>query len=209
MKWWEKTVEYMFVMSVFCKQGQQNQQSLFLAPLDGKQEQAGDAIFSSDNSWILIEFKKDFEAICSERGKFDIESYSKAKKALSKSSGHHYIIFGQEKSNHSEGLELVACPYFSENGGFVLDLDKILKSGKKFSEFKSYVEQYIQFKKSSKNDTGTGTSSGTSTGMTIEDFALVAGVNKEGKIVTCLSLSEFQRELELKHKDIQHEERSL
>lgn len=91
----------------------------------------------------------------------------------------------------------------------MLGLDKILKSGKKFSEFKSYVEQYIQFKKSSKNDTGTGTSGGTSTGMTIEDFALVAGVNKEGKIVTCLSLSEFQRELELKHEDIQHEECSL
>lgn len=39
VRWWEKTVEYKFLMSVA------SQKKLFLAPLDGEHEQAGDAIF--------------------------------------------------------------------------------------------------------------------------------------------------------------------
>jgi hypothetical protein len=64
IRWWEKTVEYEFVMSVSREQG------LFLAPLDGEHEKAGDAVFSSDNRWVLIEFKKDEASVRTEKGKF-------------------------------------------------------------------------------------------------------------------------------------------
>lgn len=38
MKWWEKTVEYKFVMEMA------NAKKLFLSPLDGKEERAGDEL---------------------------------------------------------------------------------------------------------------------------------------------------------------------
>lgn len=39
-KWWEKTVEYRFVLTA-AEHG-----SMFAAPLDGEEEKAGDTIFS-------------------------------------------------------------------------------------------------------------------------------------------------------------------
>ena len=178
IRWWEKTVEYEFVMAM------SRQKRLFLAPLDGEHEKAGDAIFSSNNRWVLIEFKKDIGAFRSEMEKFI--SYADAKAALSSSDSHHYIVFGRESSTLPARLELCFRTYFSEK---VCNLDGILKSGQQFSEFKSYVEKYVKFKKEPRGGGGTG--------LTMEDFALVAGVNADNSIVECLSLSEFQRQLGL------------
>lgn len=180
IRWWEKTVEYKFVMEVA------RAERLFLAPLDGGHERAGDAIFSSNNRWVLIEFKKDSAAIRSEMEKFT--RYLEAKAALSSCDSHHYIVFGQASSSSPACLELCARTYFSEKEG------DILASGQLFHEFKKYVEQYIKFKKGPKGGGGTG--------MAMEDFALVAGVNADNDVVECLSLSEFQRQLGL---ELQHE----
>jgi hypothetical protein len=182
IRWWEKTVEYKFVMEVA------RAERLFLAPLDGEHERAGDAIFSSNNRWVLIEFKKDAAAIRTEMEKF--VRYSEAKAELSSFDSHHHIVFGQASSSSPARLELCACTYFSEKKG------DILASGKPFSEFKRYVERYIKFKKGSRGGGGTG--------MAMEDFALVAGVNADNDVVECLSLSEFQRQLELE-LELQHE----
>jgi hypothetical protein len=178
IRWWEKTVEYKFVMEVA------RAERLFLAPLDGEHERAGDTIFSSNNRWVLIEFKKDAAAIRTEMDKF--VRYSEAKAALSSSDSHHHIVFGKASSSSPARLELCACTYFSEKNCDTLD---ILASGKTFPEFKGYVEQYIKFKKSPRGGGGTG--------MAMEDFALVAGVNADNNVVECLSLSEFQRQLGL------------
>lgn len=178
IRWWEKTVEYEFVMAV------SRQKRIFLAPLDGEHEKAGDAIFSSNNRWVLIEFKKDLGAIRSEMEKFIC--YAEAKAALSSSDSHHHIVFGRESSALPARLELCARTYFSEVD---CDLNGILNSGQQFSEFKRYVEQYVKFKK--------GPRGGGGTGLAMEDFALVAGVNADNSIVECLSLSEFKRQLGL------------
>ncbi len=97
-------------------------------------------------------------------------------------------MFGQASSSSPARLELCARTYFSEKKG------DILASGKPFPEFKRYVEQYVKFKK--------GPQGGGGTGMAMEDFAMVAGVNADNEVVKCLSLSEFQRQLGL---EPQHE----
>jgi hypothetical protein len=97
-------------------------------------------------------------------------------------------VFGQASSSSPARLELCARTYFSEKKG------DILASGKPFPEFKRYVEQYVKFKK--------GPQGGGGTGMAMEDFAMVAGVNADNEVVKCLSLSEFQRQLGL---EPQHE----
>lgn len=176
IKWWEKTVEYEFVMAV------SRQKRLFLAPLDGEHEKAGDAIFSSNNRWVLIEFKKDLGAIRSEIAKF--VCYAEAKAALSSFDKHHHIVFGRKSATLPARLELCAQTYFSETS---CNLDGILSSGQQFPEFKSYVELYVKFKKGPRDGDGRG--------LTMEDFALVAGVNADNSIVECLSLSEFQQQL--------------
>lgn len=183
--WWEKTVEYKFVLLVA------SAEKLFLAPLDGRHERAGDAIFSSNNRWVLIEFKKDSAAINSEIKKF--KWYPDAKAALSSCDLHHHIVFGYTDSSSPEELKLRFRTYFSaEQCG---SLEELLNSGQQFAEFKNYVEQYIQFKKDSMS--GKGSTGGSGTEMTIEDFALVAGVNADNKVFQCLSLSEFQRQFGL------------
>lgn len=51
VRWWEKTVEYKFVIEFSDR--------LNLAPLDGKEETAlGDLIASMASRFFLIEFKK-------------------------------------------------------------------------------------------------------------------------------------------------------
>lgn len=180
LKWWEKTVEYQFVLLVA------QSRKLFLAPLDGGEERAGDAVFSSDNRWVLIEFKKDRDAISTEKKKFD--DYAAAHKALSAVDTHHHIIYGQESKESIQRLQLCSRTYFS---GKVCDLSGILSSGAKYDAFKKYVEQYTKFKKRPE-----GGSSG-SGGVTIDDLALVAGVNTDNNVVECLSLREFQRQLGL------------
>ena len=57
MKWWEKTVEYYFILKCLGD-------SISIAPLDGHEERGGDAILSSKHRWILIEFKKDEPGVC-------------------------------------------------------------------------------------------------------------------------------------------------
>ena len=178
VRWWEKTVEYKFLMSVA------SHKKLFLAPLDGEHEQAGDAIFSANNRWLLIEFKKDSTAIRSEMEKFT--QYDKARKILSPYDAHHYIVYGKASSSVPAKLELYAHTYFSR---VARNLNDLLSSGKQFPDFRRYIEQYIKLKKSQAGGSGSR--------MTIEDYSLVAGVNADNHVVECLSLSEFQRQLGL------------
>lgn len=180
LRWWEKTVEYQFVLLVA------QARKLFLAPLDGAQERMGDAVLSTENRWVLIEFKKNATAIATEKEKF--VSYQDAYDALSSSDAHHHIIYGQESKESIQRLQLCSQTYFS---GGRHDLAEILSSGIEYGEFKKYVEQYTEFKKAPK-----GESEG---GVTMDDLALVAGVNTDNNIAECLSLTEFQRELGLEH----------
>lgn len=182
IRWWEKTVEYEFVMIVAREKKQ------FLAPLDGDHERLSDLLLSSNNMWVLIEFKKDSTTIASEQKKFS--RYDEAKATLSGSDSHHHIVFGQVSSSSPASLMLNARTYFSKVKS---DVNEILKSGKSFPDFKQYVEKFIEFKKPPKSNES-------SDGRAMEDFSLVAGVNADNDTVACLSLNEFRRLFELEHE---------
>lgn len=190
LTWWEKTVEYKFVMLV----AQANK--LFLAPLDGGHERAGDSVFSTNNLWVLIEFKKDAASIGAEREKF--LDYEEARSSLVNRDGHHHIILGRLSTNDRLKLDLRFQTYFSENES---DLKSVLESGVPFSDFYNYVNDFIKFKKPDKR--------GSRSGGSMDEFALVAGVNADNEIVACLSLSEFLREFGLELGQEPEQERYL
>lgn len=194
LQWWKKTVEFQFVLAMA------REKKIFLAPLDGRQERAGDAIFSSNNRWVLIEFKKNAASISTEKKKFI--NYQEARTALSGWDGHHHLVYGLAPPTFTSGLLLRSQTYFP---GVGCDLPGILKSGVEFRVFKRYIKQYTEFKKGPDDGSGTGGL------LTMDDLALVASVTTENKIVGCLSLTEFQqqlRQLGLAHEQEHKIERS-
>lgn len=176
MKWWEKTVEYKFIKEFINLDD-------FVAPLDGNEEKAGDAIFSNDNHWVLIEFKKDESSIASEKDKF--EKYQEAKQALSSKDDHHIIVYG-ELSKESKNINLHAKTYFSEKA--ISQIAEALQSGIEIKKFKNYLDAFLQYKKGSKVEGGSG------------GYGFVAGVTNGGQITKCLTLEEFSEEVELSIK---------
>jgi hypothetical protein len=172
--WWEKTVEYRFIVEVALSK------SVLLTALAGKPEQAGDTMVSSDNRWILIEFKKNAGAIRTERDKF--YRYEDAFEALSSSDAHHHIIYGHQDPD-AQRMHLRFQTYFS--GQARRSIQEVLGSGIELGAFRHYVERFTRFKKGPQGASG---------GLSMDEFSLVAAVNAEGKVAQCLSLSEFQRE---------------
>lgn len=178
MKWWEKTVEYLFVINSVRK----NQ--LNLSPLDGKHELAGDLIAASNAMFFLVEFKANYSAIISEQEKFF--RYDLARNALNDRDQHHFIVYG-EKSEHNT-LELKAQTYFSQTE---TSIDAIFVSGIDVCSFKNYLQEYIDFKL----PTGGGPS-----GVNPLNFGMVAAVdNTTGKANT-ISVEEFLITLKLTKK---------
>jgi hypothetical protein len=175
LKWWEKTVEYKFVMLVA------SVDKLFLSPLDGSEERAGDAVFSSKNRWLLIEFKRDKSSVADEKKKFN--RYEDARSALSSDDNHHHIVFGS--LDDAKNLKLLSQTYFSGKGR---TLKEMLESGIPLAKFSSYMKAFTAFKKGSETSGG---------GINMNDLALVAGVGADNNIVECMSLAEFQRQLGL------------
>lgn len=148
---------------------------MFIAPLDGKQEKAGDAIFANESRWVLIEFKRDKKSISSEIEKF--KNYSDAKKALEPTGAHHLIIFGEADDDQ---FSLKSEEYFS---GRAVNIDQALLSGAEKKEFLKYLNKFIDFK--NKDRSGTG------------GYSFVAGVSNDGKVTKCMKLSEFGQALAL------------
>lgn len=180
VKWWEKTVEYLFVAEVV-RSGR-----LFIAPLDGMEERAGDAIFSADNRWLLIEFKRDLNSINDERRKFD--RFADAKAALSSHSVHHHLIFGHILDNQTSTLTLRTATYFGGKAAS-LDLKELLCSGIDVTEFRKYVTTFTSFKKSAKGSSG---------GVAWDSLATVVGVSsRSGQVTRCMSLDSFALEQNL------------
>ena len=166
--WWEKTVEYFFVQKYV-------NLNMFIAPLDGDHEKAGDAIFSNVNTWVLIEFKRDKNTILDEFKKFT--NYESAKNALEPIGSHHLIIYGDVENDNF----LLKCKqYFS---GKDIPIEHALVSGTKKDSFINYLIRLVEFKKTSK-----GGASG---------YSFVAGVSSDGSVTKCMKVSEFAEALQL------------
>jgi len=170
MKWWEKTIEYKFIKECIDLDS-------FIAPLDGKEEKAGDAIFGNNEKFTLIEFKKDEKSIQDEQKKFS--DFDSAKQQLKDKDNHHILIYGEIIN---KDLILNARTYFSEKN---ITLNKKFTNGKSLKEFKDYLDIFLDFKKGSKTEGGAGS------------YGLVAGVTQEGEITKCLTLEEFDYEMKL------------
>lgn len=167
MKWWEKTVEYYFIRKFIPDE-------MILSPLDGEQEKAGDAFLSSNEKWVILEFKKDFESLASEKKKY--KNYDVAEAELSPNDSHHFLIYGQVVKG---GFGLGGKTYFSNSP--VTKIREIFDAGKEKEEFISYLERLIAHK----------SKVGESSGGSVGSYSFVAGVSKDKKITSCMNLYEF------------------
>jgi len=167
--WWEKTVEYSFVKSHVKIDD-------LIAPFDGNQEAAGDAILSAtDKKWILIEFKRNLKSIEKDLDKFD--RYEDAKLELEDNSKHHFFIYG---ASVNKKLTLIARNYFSETD--LPNFDSIFDLGLDSIDFFDYIERFTSYK-TSVDGSGTG-------GLEIENYGAVVGIRDDGTVSECLSLVE-------------------
>jgi len=166
--WWEKTVEYFFVQKYV-------DLNMFIAPLDGDHEKAGDAIFSNVNTWVLIEFKRGKSTISDELEKFT--NYELAKNSLEPIGSHHLIIYGDVENGN---FKLKCKQYFS---GKDVAIEHALVSGTKKDIFINYLKRFVEFKKTSKGGAG--------------GYSFVAGVSSDGAVTKCMKVSEFAEALQL------------
>tara|TARA_R100001377_G_C3165765_1_gene101240 strand:+ start:306 stop:896 length:591 start_codon:yes stop_codon:yes gene_type:complete len=167
MKWWEKTVEYYFIRKFIPEE-------MILSPLDGAEEKAGDAFLSTNEKWVILEFKKDFGSLNSEKKKY--KNYSLAEKDLMPDDSHHFLIYGQ--INNDE-FGLAGRTYFSNNS--VKKISEIFDSGKGKEEFISYLEKLVKHKSKATE----------SSGGSVGSYSFVAGISKDKKITSCMNLYEF------------------
>lgn len=173
MLWWEKTVEYYFVKKYV-------NLDMLIAPMDGNEEKAADAILSNVDSWILIEFKRSIRELSSEHNKF--EDYESAKLILSGKDSHHFLIYG--KLDEEGEFALDGQTYFSRNK---TDVNNVVNLGIKQNKFIQYLVAFLKFKEGSD-----GTASGG-----VGSYPHVAGISNNGSITKCMSLREFSEQINL------------
>lgn len=167
MKWWEKTVEYYFIRKFIPDE-------MILSPLDGEQEKAGDAFLSNNERWVILEFKKDFESLASEKKKY--KNYDAARNELSPNDSHHFLIYGRIAGG---AFGLGGKTYFSNRP--VSKISEIFEAGKEKEEFISYLEKLVEHKSKVSE----------SSGGSIGSYSFVAGISKNKKITSCMNLYEF------------------
>lgn len=172
--WWEKTVEYAFVVAAFTAQ-----KCDFAAPLAGKHERlAGDATFVKASKFVLIEFKRNESEIPTEKSLF--HDYEDAKSKL-EAFNHHHIVFGDYSTEEPSRLELVAQTYFQakrQNSALVC-----LNFGVTKDEFYKYLELLAELKKEANRGSGGHVSP--------EALSTVVGVSDDGKMVQAAPLYEY------------------
>lgn len=173
--WFEKTVEYAYVAKLVL-----SEKMGFAAPLAGVHERyAGDAVFGKAEKFVLIEFKRSYDQLPTEKSLFI--NYNKAKEKL-EGYRHHYFIYG---AIENEMLDLRATLYFDTNEEkFYYDAIEILDVGVTKEEFNQYLELLAAHKKPD-GRTGSGG------GMTLETFSTVLGVSQAGAVVGTQALHEY------------------
>lgn len=129
--WWEKSVEYAFVRA--CRR------EWVAVPLGVGPAGTGDALFGEDAGWLLIDFKKDRDAIGAEATTY--KDFDNAARQLKDRDGHHVIVYGIEAKGP---IEIQATTYFSQRP---VDVDKLHLRGSAFPDFKCYLDRLLALKK--------------------------------------------------------------
>ncbi|MCE7520422.1 hypothetical protein LZG37_19975 [Halomonas titanicae] len=177
--WWEKTVEYMFVITYM------NRDAL-MAPLDGNYEAGADLMARHNDRWVLIEFKRNAQAIDDEIQKFaepSLDSFERAKAALAYKDSHHLLIFGER--GDSQPMELKALSYFRHQS---VDPKEALGSGVAQEQFNSYLSAFLYFKFGEVEEGSGGRSL---------DYSTVVAVNSDGEITHCEGLANYCEHMNL------------
>lgn len=180
--WWEKTVEYNFVIRL-ASHGRLD----FAAPIAGRHERSsGDGVFGKDNKLILVEFKKDYSEIESEKTIFtDYEAAT----AVLNSYDHHWIVYGV--ITESGELDLWNQRYF-EPEEYYLDTTDILNTGVEHTTFMDYLDKLQSFRIPDARGSG---GSDQARHVSAESMLTVMGVSKTGKLIGSMSLEQYRQEL--------------
>ncbi|WP_029934690.1 hypothetical protein [Thiomicrospira pelophila] len=177
--WWEKTVEYLFVITCM------NRDAL-MAPLDGNYEAGADLMARHNDKWVLIEFKRNAQTIDDEVQKFaepSLDSYESAKAALAEEDSHHLLIFG-ERGDH-QPIELKALSYFRHQ---TVDPKEALGCGVAQKKFNNYLSDFLYFKFGEAEEGSGGRSL---------DYSTVVAVSSDGEITHCEGLANYCEHMNL------------
>ncbi len=176
--WWEKTVEYQFVIEILTKI---NEGAAF-APLDGNQEKAGDLLFANSNyDFLIIEFKRDNSEDTKKRERNKYNNFNRAIEDLSEKSSGHYVIFGEPEE---KDLVLKYSKYWlflcNENDSQKLNGNWTNIEYFNKNKFVCYVNELINAKKEKPISSGGSTETKKST--SVEDLNSVVMIFSDGKI---------------------------
>ena len=197
LPWWEKSVEYEFILQLagFIKNELCNSKSLFLQPLAGDLEKSGDGLFGITDKIVIIEFKRSNNDLTSEYTKYDIDKnatkgesnfndlkeYLNAKE-LFKNAKFHKIIYG-ELNDEKQTLSLKHLNYFDltdHKKSEYLEINTFFeKNGTKEYDIIKYLP-YLLFFKTYRTSGGGGKAI-----EIIEDLAkhtILLSIDKDGTI---------------------------
>lgn len=180
--WWEKTVEYDFVIRL-ANDGRLD----FAAPISGRHERSsGDGVFGKDNKLVLVEFKKDYSEIESEKTIFN--DYKAATEALN-SYNHHWIVYGGLTENGE--LRLANQKYFEQEKSFI-NITDILTTKVTHSTFMEYLAILQTFRIPDARGSG---GRGPASHVSAESMLTVMGISNTGKLIGSMSLEQYRQEL--------------
>jgi len=172
--WWEKTVEYQFVIQSL------NECQLNLAmPLSGVEERVADCVFGAGWKIVLVEFKRTQGQLNSEHAKFD--DYAVAEAALKAEDAHHFLVYGGRSPQAGPpALQLAARTYFSR--ATTVNLKSVFAAGISEKALKTYITKLASFKKEDGRSTGT---------IGPDSLSSVVGVSSNGESCRALTFSNY------------------
>lgn len=180
LTWWEKTVEYAFIL-----EASHNNKVDFLAPLSGVPERmASDLMAAQDGKFVLIEFKRDKSQLGSEADIF-LEGYYDLAKETFSGCRHHFLVYGKL----SEDLQLVLAAQHYFSGAEAKSALSCLDAGIQKAEFDEYLTLLSCYKKQD------GRSS--SGHVSPSQMGTVLGLTNEGKISVAMSLEDYTQQYTL------------
>lgn len=148
--WWEKTVEYEYIIK-YLKPEQ------FAIPFDGEPEKLGDTLFMNGDTFFLIEFKKlrDSSCISAEKSKFGSkkepreENLKNLHSALKLKSNHHFIVYGEDTKIKDE-MAIKAANYFqylATESDYTVNVKTLEKYATNRAAFEFYTIIFYWYKK--------------------------------------------------------------
>lgn len=176
MKWWEKTVEYTFVLET----AEKGVFDLF-APLDGDVETIGDTVVCKDSTYFILEFKKSLSDLSGEYKKYaggQIGFFSAGEKLKNMLAYQAHFLIGGKLERTSGRLEIQVRNYF-EPSIIEMDLKYIFKEGVSLIEMQNYTKKLTKLK-SQDNDDGENSSSG---GNSYQSVLAISKLNKTATLI--------------------------